>query len=122
MIVVALVALAAACADEAALAPAGLSAAAAEGFTVAQANGCFACHGDGGGGGPTGPPLLGLAGAPVELTDGTTTVADTEYLRRSLTDPAVEKTAGYVITMPAAELTAEQIDSILGWLEEVGSE
>lgn len=115
---VALVAVAAACADDSASAPADLSDTAREGFTIAQTNGCFACHGDGGLGGPTGPALVGLAGTTVALADGTTALADTAYLRRSITDPGAQKTGGFVLVMPANALSDDQVASVVAWIEE----
>src|SRR5690606_32647783 len=56
------------------------------GRRLVQTNGCAACHGSSGGGG-VGPPLAGAYGREVRLEDGTTTIADEEYLRRSIREP-----------------------------------
>lgn len=93
-----------------------LSPAAARGHTLARANGCGACHGANGEGG-VGPTFVGLFGSPVELTDGSTVVADREYLIESIKQPAAKKVAGYRLPMPTNLLSDDEIDQILTYIE-----
>lgn len=55
---------------------------------------CTACHSTDGTPG-TGPTLLDMYGRTVQLADGTTTVADEEYIRTSVIDPTAQIVAGY---------------------------
>jgi mono/diheme cytochrome c family protein len=96
----------------------GLSPAAAEGRQIARDQGCAACHGADGQGG-VGPAWVGLAGSAVELEDGSVVPADTEYLRRSITDPAADLVAGYTTKMPEYTLTDAQVDAIVIYIEEL---
>lgn len=98
--------------------PEDLSLAGRAGWHVAASKGCMSCHGRDGVGG-TGPAWTGLAGSTRPLTDGTEVVADREYLVRSLIDPQAERVNGYNIVMPTVDLTVEEIDSIIDYLEEI---
>jgi cytochrome c oxidase subunit 2 len=95
-----------------------LSPAAAAGREVALAEGCAACHGDNGEG-SIGPAWIGLAGSTVELEGGGAVVADTEYIRRSIVDPEAEIVAGMTVKMPVTELSDEQIDNLVAYIEEL---
>jgi cytochrome c oxidase subunit 2 len=57
----------------------------------------------------------------VPLDDGTTVVADTDYLKRSISDPKAQKVAGYTIEMPNLSLPDAEIDQIVTYLEAVGT-
>ncbi len=93
-----------------------LSPAAARGNTLARASGCGACHGANGEGG-VGPTFVGLFGSNVELADGSTVVADREYLIESIKQPAAKKVAGYRLPMPTNRLSDDEIDQILTYIE-----
>ena len=95
-----------------------LSPAAAEGRAIAQEAGCVSCHGADGGG-QVGPAWKGLAGSTVALADGTTVTADTEYLTRSITEPDAELVEGYTIRMPTNTLTADEVASVVAYIEEL---
>lgn len=95
-----------------------LSPAAAEGRRIARDQGCAACHGTDGQGG-VGPAWAGLAGSPVELEDGSVVSADSEYLRRSITNPAADLVAGYTTKMPENTLTDAQVDAVVAYIEEL---
>ena len=103
-------------------APAGTSAGggtggdAVSGEQLARSMGCAGCHGQDFGGG-AGPPLVGLAGAEVPLADGTTVVADTAYLIRSIADPGAELVADYNLRMPANNLSDAEIADIVAYIE-----
>jgi cytochrome c oxidase subunit 2 len=62
--------------------------ASAEGF------GCIACHSLDGNPG-VGPTWLGLYGREETMTDGTTIVADDEYIRNSILNPNAQIVEGY---------------------------
>lgn len=98
-----------------------LDAAAEQGRQIALENGCAVCHGQYGQGGAAGT-FFGLWGSDVELSDGTTVVADADYLRRAIVDPAAEIVAGSNVEMPAVELTDEQVDAMLTWIEALADE
>ena len=97
-----------------------LSAEAAAGRTIANTSGCGSCHGADGSGG-VGPKFVGLYGSQVTLSDGSTVVADDEYLRRSITDPDAERVEGYAVNMPVTGLDDGDIDAVLAYIRELGS-
>lgn len=96
-----------------------LSAAAKPGATLYANSGCTACHGKYGVGG-LGPTLRGLAGTQVELSDGTTVLADSAYLTLSVADPGAQTVAGFGVKMPPNPLSDVEIESIVTYLEEIG--
>lgn len=108
--------LATACAGGAA--SSGLSPAAEQGRAVAQAAGCMSCHGADGVGGVA-PSWQGIAGTERTLDTGEVVVADREYLVRAIVDPQAERVAGYTIVMPTVNLSAEDVDAIVDYLEAV---
>lgn len=90
---------------------------AAEGRQLAIDSGCAGCHGKNGEGG-VGPAWTGLAGSRVILSDGTTVVADDDYLRRSITDPLAQTPAGFTVRMPVNTLlTPAQIDVLVAYIK-----
>ena len=95
---------------------ADLPAAAADGRDVARSNGCAACHGRNGEGGP-GPAFSGLFGSTVELEDGSSVVADADYLFESIRDPGAKVADGFGITMPTNDLSDAEIESVIAWIE-----
>lgn len=98
-----------------------LDPAAEEGRLAALDNGCAVCHGQYGQGGAAGS-FFGLWGSPVELAGGRTVTADEDYLRRAIVDPAAEIVAGSNLEMPAVELTDEEVDAMLTWIEALADE
>src|SRR5690606_25811654 len=88
-----------------------LSAAGEAGREVVRTNGCSACHGRNGEGGP-GPAFTGLFGSTVELADDSTEVADADYLFESIRDPDAEVVAGYGFPMPENDLSDAEIESV----------
>jgi cytochrome c oxidase subunit 2 len=97
-----------------------LSEAAEAGRQVAIQRGCASCHAADGSGG-VGPKYVGLYGSQVTLTDGSTVVADDEYLRRSITDPGAERVEGYAVNMPVNGLDDDEIDAVLAYIRELAS-
>ena len=90
-----------------------------DGREIAQSAGCTSCHGAEGQG-SVGPPWKGLAGSRVELEDGSTVVADTEYLRRAITDPGAEVVAGATVDMPENSLSDEEVDALVEYIQSLG--
>jgi cytochrome c oxidase subunit II len=68
-----------------------------------------------------GPTWQGLYGSTVELEDGSTVVADEEYLRESILDPGAKIVKGYPPVMPSYDgtLTDEQVDSIIAYIRTI---
>ena len=95
-----------------------LSAAGQAGREITRTNGCSACHGRNGDGGP-GPAFTGLFGSSVELDDGTTVVADADYLFRSVREPGAQVVAGYGFPMPENDLSDAEIESVITYIEEL---
>ncbi len=98
-----------------------LSEAGARGRAVANANGCAACHGADGQGG-VGPTWVGLAGAEVELLGGGVIVADDAYLVRSIVDPAADLRAGYLLQMPANNLTESEVADVIAYIKDLSAD
>lgn len=98
-----------------------LSPAGEEGHEVARQKGCAACHGSSGQGG-VGPDFTGLAGSTVELADGTTVVADEDYLRRAIVDPNAEMVDGYQVSMPATNLSDAEVDALIAYITELAGD
>ena len=59
----------------------------------------------------------GLFGSSVELADGSTVIADREYLIESIKDPAAKQVAGYRLPMPTNRLTDDEIDQVIAYIE-----
>lgn len=82
--------------------------------------GCIACHTIDGSPG-VGPTWSGLFGREENLTDGSTVVADYEYLYQSICDPASQIVEGFDPIMPANycedNITDDQIDDIIAFIE-----
>jgi cytochrome c oxidase subunit 2 len=90
------------------------------GRRIANTSGCASCHGADGSGG-VGPKFVGLYGSEVTLADGSTVVADDEYLRRSITDPEIQLVDGYTgLIMPTSGLSADDIEAVLAYIRELG--
>ena len=97
-----------------------LSPEAENGRRIANTSGCASCHGADGSGG-VGPTFIGLYGSQVTLAGGSTVVADDEYLRRSITDPAAEQVEGYTLMMPVTNLSDDDIEAVLVYIRELGA-
>ncbi|MFV0308934.1 MAG: c-type cytochrome [Desertimonas sp.] len=96
-----------------------LSSVAAIGRELAQSKGCASCHGGSGQGG-VGPSWIGLAGSEVQLSDGSTVIADEAYLTRAITDPNAEMVDGYTLQMPTNSLTADEVAQIVDYITALG--
>lgn len=95
-----------------------LSEAGERGKRLSVSSGCAGCHGTDGQGG-VGPTWQGLAGSDVELADGTTVVADEDYLIRSITEPGADLLADFAVQMPRNNLDAAQVADIIAYINDL---
>lgn len=89
----------------------------AAGEALFEQYGCAGCHrGDSGLPAPT---LAGLVGKQVQLADGTTVIADENYLRTAIIKPQEHVVAGYQPVMPSfsGQLSETEILQILAYLK-----
>ena len=82
---------------------------------------CYSCH-SGGGQGSRGPALQNLLGMKVPLQNGTTVVADENYLRESILRPDAKIVAGYDAIMPSydGQVTEEGILQLIAEIKAMG--
>ena len=82
---------------------------------------CDTCHEAG----PTqrGPSLVGVAGSPVQMADGSVVLADADYLRESILVPARRLTAGYEPLMPsyAGQIGEEEVLLLIAYIESLAA-
>ena len=86
------------------------------GAELVETEGCLTCHGPERAEG-FGASFEGLAGSERELVDGSTVLADAEYLRRSITDPQAQVVAGFDVPMPETSLSDDEVAAIVAYLE-----
>ena len=69
------------------------------------------------------PPLEGLFGRPVRLTDGKTVVADEAYLRQSILDPQAQIVVGFRPLMPTfrGQISETEVLQIIAYLKTLGA-
>ena len=84
-----------------------------------QQRNCVACHSVDGSGNKYGPSMKGLFGHQVSLVDGTAVVADENYLRESIVNPAGKIVKGYRPVMPTFKglLKEEEINSLVAYIK-----
>jgi cytochrome c oxidase subunit 2 len=89
-----------------------------KGQKMASEQGCLSCHSTDGSQ-LVGPTWSGLFGSQRQLEDGSTVVADEDYLRKSILDPEAQVVAGYPMIMPNAYdfLAQEDIDAVIAYIE-----
>jgi cytochrome c oxidase subunit 2 len=93
---------------------------AALGQELHASQGCIACHNVSGDPGGVGPTWKGLFGAQREFSDGTTAVADEEYLRSSILASQQNLVAGFAPVMPqnyADVLSDQQVQAIIEYIK-----
>ena len=97
-----------------------LSELARQGKDLAVQRSCVGCHGRNGEGGANhaGPPWVGLYLSTVVLTDGSSILADENYLAESILQPKVKQTAGWG-QMPEASLGASDLRAIIAYIKEL---
>jgi len=83
---------------------------------------CFTCHSLDGSSG-IGPTFKDLYGKRARFTDGREYVADADYIRHSILEPAADIVEGYVNAMPSyqGQLSDEQIDDIIAFIQSVSN-
>lgn len=89
------------------------------GQRVANGSGCLACHSIDGSQ-LAGPTWQGLAGSEVQLTDGSTVVADDAYLLESIVEPNAKIHQGFPPIMPATydeTLDEQAINDIVEYIK-----
>lgn len=90
-----------------------------QGKQLAQSRGCLACHSVDGSQ-SLGPGWLGLYGKIEILVDGSQVMADDEYLKESIVDPAAKLVQGYPGVMVAYEFSDEQLDALVAYMRALG--
>ena len=87
-----------------------------------QARGCSGCHAPNAA--IRAPLLNGIYRKPVALSDGTTTIADDQYIHDSILLPNKQITAGYEPKMPTyqGQLTEEEVMQIIAYIKALGEE
>jgi cytochrome c oxidase subunit 2 len=80
--------------------------------------GCATCHVR------NGPPLQGLYGSRVALSDGTVVVADDAYIRESILDPTAQIVKGYPPIMPTykGQVTEEGLLQLIAYIKSLAGE
>lgn len=88
------------------------------GETVFTRNGCNACHSVDG---PrlVGPTMQGLFGSERSFADGSTAVADENYIRQSLMEPNAQVVEGFAPAMPvfAGRLDDEELNALIAYIQ-----
>ncbi len=95
-----------------------LSPAGQRGDAIATDRGCKACHGGNGEGGVA-PKWIGLYNSEVTLSDGSTVIADEEYLRRAIDDPTAQTVKGAAVVMPRVDLADKEIDDLIAYIKDL---
>jgi cytochrome c oxidase subunit II len=95
-----------------------VSSMAASGEKLFHRLGCATCHVR------DCPPMQGLYMSRVPLNDGTTVVANDDYLRRSIIDPTAQIVSGYTPKMPTykGQISEEGILQILTYIHSLAGE
>jgi cytochrome c oxidase subunit II len=88
------------------------------GEKIFKQRGCVQCHSIEGKSG-TGPHLNGIFGHSVKLTSGETVIAEENYIRQSVLDPASQVVAGFQPVMPSFQgrLKDKEIDAVIEYLK-----
>ncbi|WP_051201807.1 c-type cytochrome [Ferrimonas senticii] len=86
-----------------------------DGKALASSKGCVACHAT------TdakmiGPGWGGIAGSERQFTDGTSAIADDEYLRVAIVNPNAQVVAGYAPAMPAMPLSDAEVTALVEYI------
>jgi cytochrome c oxidase subunit 2 len=92
-----------------------------EGRELFTRYGCSGCHG--GRGTTRAPPLEGLYGSPVPLSDGTTVIADDKYLGDSILQPGKQIMASYAAVMPsfAGVISPGDVTKLVAYIKSLAS-
>ncbi|HKB80733.1 MAG TPA: c-type cytochrome, partial [Thermoanaerobaculia bacterium] len=90
--------------------------AAGAGKALLEQYACTACHSVDGSAG-TGPTFKGLFGSKRVFADGTTTIADEEYIERSIEKPSANVVKGFDNVMPEMPVPPADIHAIVQYIE-----
>jgi cytochrome c oxidase subunit II len=85
-------------------------------YKLLEAKDCLTCHSIDGSEG-IGPTLKGIYGRKTKLANGATIVADDVYLRESIANPSTKVVAGFDDVMPKPEVTDEELNALVEYLE-----
>ena len=85
-------------------------------YKLLEAKDCLTCHSIDGSEG-IGPTFKGMYGRNTKLTNGSSIVADDVYLRESIVKPETKIVDGFDDVMPKPELTEEELNAIVEYLE-----
>jgi len=79
-----------------------------------QQMGCAMCHGT-----ALAPALEGVFGSSVQLQNGTTVLADEDYMRESILNPGAKLVAGYAPIMPTfqGQLSEEELTQLVAYIK-----
>jgi cytochrome c oxidase subunit 2 len=82
--------------------------------------GCVTCHRSDTQG--RGPNLVGVFGKPVLLEDGRTVIADENYVRESILEPAAKIVKGFKPVMPTfqGQVSDEQLNALVEYVKSLG--
>lgn len=87
-----------------------------EGAALFISQGCAACHQTGSS--QLAPDLRGIHNSPQPMADGTTVIADENYLMESIRQPQLRTVKGYAAAMPPyTHLTDEQVARLVAYLK-----
>ena len=93
------------------------------GEQIYEQAGCRACHHTDGVTEQPGPNWKGLFGHNVKFEDGTSQVADANYIRQSILQPQAKIVAGYTtINMPPYRLSDREIDAVVAYIKSLGEQ
>jgi cytochrome c oxidase subunit 2 len=88
-----------------------------EGEKLFTSLGCASCHLPNGSG--RGPKLTDVFGSTVKLSDGSTLIADENYVRESIMTPTAKIVAGYAPLMPTfqGQVSEEQLSQLIAYIK-----
>lgn len=91
------------------------------GAALFRQHGCSGCHTPGST--VRAPPLDGIYGRAVPLSDGTMVLADASYIRDSILLPGKQVVAGYAPVMPsfAGQISEEDIQALVAYVQSRGA-
>ncbi|HSP45570.1 MAG TPA: c-type cytochrome [Chthoniobacterales bacterium] len=87
-------------------------------YGLLEAKDCMTCHSIDGSE-SIGPTLKGVYGRKTKLANGSFITADDVYLRESIVKPEAKIVAGFDDLMPKPELTDEEVNAIVEYLEKL---
>ena len=94
-----------------------------DGATVFAQSGCAGCHTvTPNGASGVGPALHGLYGRQENLNDGTTVLADENYIRESIMKPLAKVVQGYSPVMPSysGQLSEDELNAVVLYIRSLG--